>query len=144
MFFLFFCFIQNFFARNFYNMRLLSLFVAFAINFILLFYKVSVLVKGVCCIISIAAQFYSYIYTSFIFFLSLQVASLPASNEEEGVIAAVNIENLTSDDEDESQGRVYFVLEEDSGYMEPSLHFLAVVHTIISFCCIIGYYCLKV
>lgn len=31
---------QNYFARNFYNMRMLALFVAFAINFILLFYKV--------------------------------------------------------------------------------------------------------
>ncbi|KAF3691469.1 Ryanodine receptor 2 [Channa argus] len=31
----------NYFARNFYNMRMLALFVAFAINFILLFYKVS-------------------------------------------------------------------------------------------------------
>lgn len=28
-------------ARNFYNLRFLALFVAFAINFILLFYKVS-------------------------------------------------------------------------------------------------------
>lgn len=34
--------LQNYFARNFYNMRLLALFVAFAINFILLFYKVRV------------------------------------------------------------------------------------------------------
>lgn len=31
---------QNYFARTFYNLRLLSLFVTFAINFILLFYKV--------------------------------------------------------------------------------------------------------
>lgn len=39
----FICFFifQNYFARNFYNMRVLALFVAFAINFILLFYKVS-------------------------------------------------------------------------------------------------------
>lgn len=34
--------LQNYFARNFYNMRMLALFVAFAINFILLFYKVTV------------------------------------------------------------------------------------------------------
>uniref|UniRef100_A0A673CUD6 Ryanodine receptor 2b (cardiac) n=1 Tax=Sphaeramia orbicularis TaxID=375764 RepID=A0A673CUD6_9TELE len=80
----------NYFARNFYNMRLLALFVAFAINFILLFYKVR---------------------------------------------SAV---------ENDNEGTVYFVLEESSGYMEPSLHFLAVAHTLISFCCIIGYYCLKV
>ena len=39
---------------------------------------------------------------------------------------------------------VHFVLQESSGYMKPSLHFLAVAHTLFSFCCIIGYYCLKV
>lgn len=38
---IYFAHVQNYFARNFYNMRLLALFVAFAINFILLFYKVS-------------------------------------------------------------------------------------------------------
>lgn len=32
---------QNYLARNFYNLRFLALFVAFAINFILLFYKVN-------------------------------------------------------------------------------------------------------
>ncbi|XP_071336383.1 ryanodine receptor 2 isoform X3 [Trachinotus anak] len=101
----------NYFARNFYNMRLLALFVAFAINFILLFYK---------------------------------VASLPASQEEEGVITSVYSKDMDSAAEDDDEGRVYFVLEESSGYMEPSLCFLAIAHTIISFCCIIGYYCLKV
>ncbi|XP_040906318.1 ryanodine receptor 2 [Toxotes jaculatrix] len=100
----------NYFARNFYNMRLLALFVAFAINFILLFYK---------------------------------VATLPASQEEEGVITSVYSKAVDSAAQDD-KGRVYFVLEESSGYMEPSLRFLAVAHTIISFCCIIGYYCLKV
>lgn len=53
-------------------------------------------------------------------------------------------ESYSAGDEDEEDGTVYFVLEESSGYMESSLHFLAVVHTIISFFCIIGYYCLKV
>lgn len=37
-----------------------------------------------------------------------------------------------------------FILEEGSGYMEPSLHYLAIIHTLISFCSIIGYYYLKV
>ncbi|XP_075894426.1 ryanodine receptor 2 [Nelusetta ayraudi] len=96
----------NYFARNFYNMRLLALFVAFAINFILLFYK---------------------------------VASPPASQAEQE-----DGKEVLSAAEDETEGTVYFVLEESSGYMEPALHFLAVAHTIISFCCIIGYYCLKV
>lgn len=39
---------------------------------------------------------------------------------------------------------VRFVLEETSGYMEPMLRILAILHTVISFFCIIGYYCLKV
>lgn len=38
---------------------------------------------------------------------------------------------------------VRFVLEESSGYMEPMLRILAILHTVISFFCIIGYYCLK-
>uniref|UniRef100_A0A8D0AH85 Ryanodine receptor 2 n=1 Tax=Sander lucioperca TaxID=283035 RepID=A0A8D0AH85_SANLU len=78
----------NYFARNFYNMRMLALFVAFAINFILLFYKWD-----------------------------------PLGGEP-----------VT----------VRFVLEESTGYMEPMLRILAVMHTVISFFCIIGYYCLKV
>ncbi|KAM4729154.1 ryanodine receptor 2-like [Anableps anableps] len=100
----------NFFARNFYNIRLLALFVAFAINFILLFYK---------------------------------VASLPASKEEH-VTTSVYGKDLDSAMKNTSNDRVYFVLEESSGYMELCLNFLSIAHTIISFCCIIGYYCLKV
>nr|XP_040034926.1 ryanodine receptor 2 [Gasterosteus aculeatus aculeatus] len=101
----------NYFARKFYHMRLLALFVAFAVNFILLFYK---------------------------------VASLPTSQEEEEVLPSVTSDGLNSSANDNNEGSDYFVLEESSGYMEPSLRFLAVAHTIISFCCIIGYYCLKV
>uniref|UniRef100_A0A087YKM4 Ryanodine receptor 2 n=1 Tax=Poecilia formosa TaxID=48698 RepID=A0A087YKM4_POEFO len=100
----------NYFARNFYNMRLLALFVAFAINFILLFYK---------------------------------VAFLPASKEQQATTSAHGKEQLSAKT-NASNGRVYFVLEESSGYMELCLHFLSIAHTIISFCCIIGYYCLKV
>uniref|UniRef100_A0A667YAZ0 Ryanodine receptor 3 n=1 Tax=Myripristis murdjan TaxID=586833 RepID=A0A667YAZ0_9TELE len=79
----------NYLARNFYNLRFLALFVAFAINFILLFYKVT------------------------------------GEGEEEGVIE-------------------YFVLQESTGYMAPTLRFLAILHTIISFLCVVGYYYLKV
>ena len=73
-----------------------------------------------------------------------QVASLPASKENGGVNTSIYWEEMDSAPEDDSGGRVYFVLEESSGYMEPSLRLLAIAHTIISFCCIIGYYCLKV
>ncbi|TRZ16704.1 hypothetical protein HGM15179_010409, partial [Zosterops borbonicus] len=95
---------QNYFARNFYNMRMLALFVAFAINFILLFYK----------------------------------EELPVVSDGEST--KLNI--LESDDE--RVIAVHYVLEESSGYMEPTLRILAILHTVISFFCIIGYYCLKV
>uniref|UniRef100_A0A8D0N8H3 Ryanodine receptor 2 n=2 Tax=Sus scrofa TaxID=9823 RepID=A0A8D0N8H3_PIG len=94
--------LQNYFARNFYNMRMLALFVAFAINFILLFYKVR--------------TSYSSENANF--------GSLDSSSPR--IIA------------------VHYVLEESSGYMEPTLRILAILHTVISFFCIIGYYCLKV
>uniref|UniRef100_A0A6I8PDZ5 Ryanodine receptor 2 n=1 Tax=Ornithorhynchus anatinus TaxID=9258 RepID=A0A6I8PDZ5_ORNAN len=103
----------NYFARNFYNMRMLALFVAFAINFILLFYKVST---------SSATEGKEF--------------SIPSVSEDTGL-----------DSLDGPSHRiitVHFVLEESSGYMEPTLRILAILHTVISFFCIIGYYCLKV
>ncbi|XP_032911631.1 ryanodine receptor 2 isoform X11 [Catharus ustulatus] len=105
----------NYFARNFYNMRMLALFVAFAINFILLFYKVS---------------------TSAV----TEEKELPVVSDGEST--KLNI--LESDDDDERVIAVHYVLEESSGYMEPTLRILAILHTVISFFCIIGYYCLKV
>ncbi|KGL80765.1 Ryanodine receptor 2, partial [Tinamus guttatus] len=103
----------NYFARNFYNMRMLALFVAFAINFILLFYKVS--------------------------------TSAVAEEKEVPVVPAGESSKLNSLESDNSRViAVHYVLEESSGYMEPTLRILAILHTVISFFCIIGYYCLKV
>uniref|UniRef100_A0AAR2LK81 Ryanodine receptor 3 n=1 Tax=Pygocentrus nattereri TaxID=42514 RepID=A0AAR2LK81_PYGNA len=92
----------NYLARNFYNLRMLALFVAFAINFILLFYKVT----G------------------------------ETDEEEEGPWG--------SDDDEDDGDMEFYVLQENTGYMAPTLTFLAVLHTIISLLCVVGYYCLKV
>ncbi|XP_039525300.1 ryanodine receptor 3 isoform X4 [Pimephales promelas] len=93
----------NYLARNFYNLRFLALFVAFAINFILLFYK--------------------------------KVTGEDSDDSDP----------WTRREEDEDEGAVeYFVLQESSGYMAPTLRFLAVMHTLISFLCVLGYYYLKV
>ncbi|XP_049339322.1 ryanodine receptor 3 isoform X1 [Astyanax mexicanus] len=95
----------NYLARNFYNLRMLALLVAFAINFILLFYKVS--------------------------------GETEEEEEDESPWGG--------DDEDEDGGGMeFFVLQESTGYMAPTLTFLAVLHTIISLLCVVGYYCLKV
>lgn len=45
-------------------------------------------------------------------------------------------------DENDDSTSVRFILGE-SGYMKSVLHTLALLHTLISFCSIIGYYCLK-
>uniref|UniRef100_A0A8C3RI37 Ryanodine receptor 3 n=1 Tax=Cyanoderma ruficeps TaxID=181631 RepID=A0A8C3RI37_9PASS len=104
----------HYLARNFYNLRFLALFVAFAINFILLFYKVRV----VSC---------------------SGVTEEPLDEVEEDS----NLWNSFAEEEEE-EGMVFFVLEESTGYMAPALRALAVIHTVISFVCVIGYYCLKV
>uniref|UniRef100_A0A663MKW1 Ryanodine receptor 3 n=1 Tax=Athene cunicularia TaxID=194338 RepID=A0A663MKW1_ATHCN len=96
----------HYLARNFYNLRFLALFVAFAINFILLFYKVR----------------------------------LSSIHENSQSIKASGFFSFPY----RFEGVVFFVLEESTGYMAPALRALAVIHTIISFVCVIGYYCLKV
>nr|XP_040033351.1 ryanodine receptor 2 isoform X4 [Gasterosteus aculeatus aculeatus] len=120
----------NYFARNFYNMRMLALFVAFAINFILLFYKVSTS--------SSVVEEMEVTYTS----------SQPDNRVQWDPLGGEAVE--TKEEGVEESGEplkpvsVRFVLEESTGYMEPMLRILAVLHTVISFFCIIGYYCLKV
>uniref|UniRef100_A0A4W6FDX3 Ryanodine receptor 2 n=1 Tax=Lates calcarifer TaxID=8187 RepID=A0A4W6FDX3_LATCA len=133
--------LQNYFARNFYNMRMLALFVAFAINFILLFYKVMEQCTGDNCTVSTSssvADEQEVMYTS----------SQPESSVQWDPLGGETVE--TNEDVVDETGEhlkpvtVRFVLEESSGYMEPMLRILAVLHTVISFFCIIGYYCLKV
>ncbi|XP_053136342.1 ryanodine receptor 3 isoform X7 [Hemicordylus capensis] len=94
----------HYLARNFYNLRFLALFVAFAINFILLFYKVT----------------------------------------EEPFEELEDDSDLWHSLDEDEEGVVFFVLQESTGYMAPTLRALAVVHTVISFVCVVGYYCLKV
>uniref|UniRef100_A0A8C9YIY5 Ryanodine receptor 3 n=1 Tax=Sander lucioperca TaxID=283035 RepID=A0A8C9YIY5_SANLU len=96
----------NYLARNFYNLRFLALFVAFAINFILLFYKV-------------AGDY---------------------SDDED----PWDGRGRTREEDEDEAALEYFVLQESTGYMAPTLRCLAILHTIISFLCVVGYYYLKV
>ncbi|XP_034425492.1 ryanodine receptor 2 isoform X10 [Hippoglossus hippoglossus] len=120
----------NYFARNFYNMRMLALFVAFAINFILLFYKVSTS--------SSVVEEREVTYTN------SQPDSSVQWNPLSGEAVEVKEEVVDATGEPRKPVTVHFVLEESTGYMEPMLRILAILHTVISFFCIIGYYCLKV
>ncbi|XP_041919811.1 ryanodine receptor 1b isoform X8 [Alosa sapidissima] len=116
---------MNYLSRNFYNLRMLALFIAFAINFILLFYKVAEGTPG-------EEEFEG----SAVFEGSGLFEGSGGEDEGSGM--------EDGGDEEEEEGYVYFILEESTGYMTPVLSFLSIVHTIISFLCIIGYNCLKV
>lgn len=87
----------------------------------------------------------------------LQVSTSSAVVEQKEVLYSSSQSRLEWSTLEEEDGRtaeeaheaprpvmVHFVLEESSGYMEPMLRILAIMHTVISFFCIIGYYCLKV
>ncbi|KAM4879798.1 LOW QUALITY PROTEIN: ryanodine receptor 1 [Sylvia borin] len=108
----------NYLSRNFYNLRFLALFLAFAINFILLFYKVSEHPPG-------APE---------------EPEGSGAAPEEDGGVAggAEAAGGLSEEPE------VYYFLEESTGYMGPALRGLALAHTLVAFLCIIGYNCLKI
>ncbi|XP_059897680.1 ryanodine receptor 3 isoform X2 [Gadus macrocephalus] len=97
----------NYLARNFYNLRFLALFVCFAINFILLFYKV-------------------------------------AEADEDGDPWMGSSNSEDEDDENTLFDMDEFVLQETTGYMAPTLRFMAIFHTLISLLCLVGYYYLKV
>uniref|UniRef100_H3CXC1 Ryanodine receptor 1 n=1 Tax=Tetraodon nigroviridis TaxID=99883 RepID=H3CXC1_TETNG len=110
----------NYLSRNFYNLRFLALFLAFALNFILLFYRVS---------------------------------DTPPEGEElegsglsegSGIFEASGLSRSSGLKENDEDMPIYFYLEESTGYMQPTLAFLAALHTVISFICIIGYNCLKI
>ncbi|XP_032398527.1 ryanodine receptor 3 isoform X4 [Etheostoma spectabile] len=98
--------IVNYLARNFYTLRFLALFVCFAINFILLFYKVT--------------------------------------EPDEEIDEETTWDGEEEDDENTLFDMDEFSLQESTGYMLPTLRFLAVFHTVISLVCLVGYYCLKV
>ncbi|XP_030678987.1 ryanodine receptor 1-like [Nomascus leucogenys] len=115
---------HNYLSRNFYTLRFLALFLAFAINFILLFYKVSDSPPGEEDMEGSAAGDVSGAGSG-----GGSGWGLGAGEEAEG---------------DEDENMVYYFLEESTGYMEPALRCLSLLHTLVAFLCIIGYNCLKV
>lgn len=118
----------SFLARNFYTMKYLALVMAFAINFILLFYKVTTPgaeddddEEG-------------------------EEGGDDDDDDDNGIMG-----NFTGLDEDAILGgdddedvEEWVVIEEKVFYLEPVIRILALTHSIISFCMLIAYYNLKV
>ncbi|XP_041353187.1 ryanodine receptor-like isoform X2 [Gigantopelta aegis] len=99
-------YILSLFARNFYNFKYFALALAFAINFILLFYRVSKVIPE-----------------------SDSEFDEPTNGTEE--VDDADIEEIVT-------------IEGNFSYLEIVMRCLAIMHTLISFSMLVGYYCLKV
>ncbi|GFU98108.1 ryanodine receptor [Trichonephila clavipes] len=111
----------SFLARNFYTMKYLALVMAFAINFILLFYKVTV--PGG----------------------EDEDEEEGEDDDDDNIVLG----NSTFDDsailgDDDEDLEEWVVIEEKVFYLEPIIRLLAISHSIISFCMLVAYYNLKV
>ncbi|KAK8778590.1 hypothetical protein V5799_020065 [Amblyomma americanum] len=129
--------IVSFLARNFYNMKYIALVLAFFINCILLFYKVSTSEGGSDDEASSAVA-----------------AAAGALSDDEGdsdaggglVEALVNATEVPLSDSEGSDEELeeWVIIEEKLFYLEPVIRFMALFHSLVSFCMLIAYYHLKV
>ncbi|XP_077528941.1 ryanodine receptor isoform X3 [Haemaphysalis longicornis] len=127
--------IVSFLARNFYNMKYIALVLAFFINCILLFYKVSTGESAADDDVAAAAE----------------AAAEALSDDEGGVgglaeVLANATEALSDADGSGSDEEVeeWVIIEEKLFYLEPIIRFMALFHSLVSFCMLIAYYHLKV
>lgn len=125
-----------FLARNFYKFKNIALFIAFVINLILLCYKISTDInKGdIDGSGSIVGELVQNITES------SEVGDLEATIAE-----TISAEDLDSSEEgsEEDIGEEYVSLRENFLYLSPVLRLLALIHSILSLCLLIGYYQLK-
>ena len=124
-----------FLARNFYNLKYIALFVAFMINFILLFYRVSVIDdedddgsgSG-----------------SLIDMISGSGSGSGLLDDDDGSGDSDSDEMASGEDLDgDGDPDEWIHIEEKYYYMNPMIRGLAIIHAILSFCMLVGYYHLK-
>ncbi|GFO35387.1 ryanodine receptor [Plakobranchus ocellatus] len=117
-------YVLSLFARNFYNFKYVALLLAFLINIVLLFFKVT----------------------------KLHEDAAEAAEAAEATAGAVDdmVANLTAaitggedGDDDDNQSEAV-IIEEDYYYLNPIIRSLAILHTLMAFSMLVAYYCLKV
>ncbi|XP_076313816.1 ryanodine receptor-like isoform X3 [Tachypleus tridentatus] len=113
----------SFLARNFYTMKYIALVLAFCINCILLFYKVT----------------------------TDEAEEVITEQPEVSEILTNLTEDLLGGDseveggeEDEGNLEEWLIIEEKFFYLEPILRLFALLHSFVAFCMLIAYYHLKV
>jgi len=124
---LFFKRIVGFLARNFFNMKFAALTIAFIINFLLLFYKATVVENGNDDGAEAAE-------------MELDVDDAVPNDEDEN---SGDTEDTEGDDEDEPPDE-WIHVDHQFYYIEYIIIVLALIHAFVSFCMVIAYYNLKV
>lgn len=125
----FFSKITSFLARNFFTMKFAALVIAFIINFMLLFYKVSQVVED-----------------------SEEVeddgmAGLGLEEDDEPMetgVTEVPDEGGDDDGGEDEDVEEYIHVEEQFYYLEYIINILGLIHALLSFCMLIAYYNLKI
>ncbi|KAI1309033.1 Ryanodine receptor [Halotydeus destructor] len=120
-----------FLARNFYNLKYVALFIAFMINFILLFYRVSVVDDDDDESGSGSGALPD--------FLGSGVGSGSGDGSLDSILGGSG--DGSGDGEEDEEEVVY--IEERLYYLNPLIRSLAIIHAAISFCMLVGYYYLK-
>ncbi|CAN7995814.1 unnamed protein product [Ixodes hexagonus] len=122
--------IVSFLARNFYNMKYIALVLAFFINFILLFYKVTTGEEDADAGSASGSD----------------DESEPASSVGGGLVDLLSnaTEAAAGSESDEEDLEEWVIIEEKFFYLEPVIRFMALFHSLVSFCMLIAYYHLKV
>ncbi|KAG8232312.1 hypothetical protein J437_LFUL009411 [Ladona fulva] len=130
----------SFLARNFYNLKYVALVLAFCINFILLFYKVTTLGEddddggngdnGNDLLEELSSS------------VELNATSGEEGGGGSGGSAAASGENGSAEDEEEPIELVH--VDEDFFYMEHVMRLMALLHSLVSLAMLIAYYHLKV
>ncbi|RUS74273.1 hypothetical protein EGW08_017975, partial [Elysia chlorotica] len=111
-------YILSLFARNFYNFKYMALLLAFLINIVLLFFKVTKLHDDAPSV------------------------ELPESDDIVANLTAALAGG--GEEEDDDSGSEAVIIEEDFYYLNPIIRSLAILHTLMAFSMLVAYYCLKV
>ncbi|XP_043461888.1 ryanodine receptor isoform X4 [Leptopilina heterotoma] len=122
--------IVSFLARNFYNLKYVALVLAFCINFMLLFYKVTSLVSDEEEADDTMADL-----------LSEMSGSGSGLGEGSGVDSGSGGEDASSEEADVIE---YVEVSEDVYYMAHVMRLMAALHSIVSLAMLVAYYHLKV
>ncbi|XP_034937910.1 ryanodine receptor isoform X2 [Chelonus insularis] len=126
--------IVSFLARNFYNLKYVALVLAFFINFMLLFYRVT-------SIVDISKEGSGDALADLMVDMSGESGS--GSGGGSGGIMGSGAEGEGSE-EDEEELPEYVAVPEDYYYMAHAMRLMAALHSIVSLAMLVAYYHLKV